>query len=149
MMWWVEEGGHREGPNLILQGLNVETAILRKQLADFLSSGPEAIMAPVAVRIYERTKKLESDVRTWFDTMRDKRMRTVDHFQGDIPQEKIHQAKAYPGSVYSFQNIFIAAKYLSIHLHWLMLAEIMVKITTCMQTYCPSEDTVFTQRSQA
>jgi hypothetical protein len=149
MMWWVEEGGHREGPNLVLQSLNVETAILRKQLADFLGSQPETIMSPIAIRIYVKAKKLEAEVRAWFDTMRDTSMRTVDYWQEEIINEKIQHARAYPGRVYTFQNIFIAAKYLSIHLHWLMLADIMAKVANWMQIHCPPEDIVFARISQA
>lgn len=149
MMWWVKEGGSRDQPNHVLQGLNVETTVLRKQLVEFLSSKPDSFMAPIAVRIYRKAKKLEAQVRTWFDTTADARMRTVEYSQGETPDETIHQATAFPGNVYTFDNIFIAAKYLSVHLHWLMLAEIMANITNWVQNNCVMESITAAQRAQA
>jgi hypothetical protein len=149
MMWWVKEGGARDQPNHVLQGLNVETTVLRKQLVEFLSSKPDNTMAPIAFRIYRKAMKLEADVRTWFDTTADARMRTVDYWQDETPDETAHNATAYPGNVYTFDNIFIAAKYLSVHLHWLMLAEIMANITNWVQNHCATENVSGAQRAQA
>lgn len=135
MLWWAMEGGSDTDPKHNLRKLNVETTVLKKQVAEFLTHEPDKTGMPTAIRIYKSAKQLEGQLKKFIDNTPDQIMRTIERWQDEIPESEIHRAEAYPGKVYSFANIFVGAKFLSIHLHRLILAEIMVRMATWIETH--------------
>lgn len=149
MMWWAMEGPADNGPKQALRRLNVETTVLRKQVADFFKVTPNRNDLPVAIRIYRKAKALDFELGHWFEDGPHLNMRRIDRWQEDVDDDNIHKATAYPGKVYDFDNIFIGAKFLSLHLHRLVLAEIMLEISTWIENCGACLSITCTQRQDA
>lgn len=148
MAWWVNARGESIQPYSITEGLNVETTVLRRQLADFLESAPDSASVLTAIWIYAKAKKLATEIRVWFNHSADGDQ-ILDYWQEDVPEETIHLSRAFPGRVYTFDDVFVAGRYLNVHLQWLALAEVMATISRWMQTQCPNLDLASAQRAQA
>jgi hypothetical protein len=127
--------GSIDSPKYALRKMNVETTILKKQVAEFLSTNPSSTGIPTAIRCYKTAKQLDNQLKKYMDNTPDQIMRSIERWQEEIPESEIHRADAYPGKVYSFSNIFIGAKFLSMHLHRLMLAEIMINMATWIENH--------------
>lgn len=149
MTWWLNEGADSNQPPHVMQGLTVETTVLRRQLADFLKSEPDSSRFLTAFWIHSKAKKLEVQVRRWYNTAADAKLQTVDYWQCEVPEDTIRLAQAHPGKVYTYDNIFIAAKFLNVHLQWLALAEIMATIASWVQNNCATGHATSTQKSEA
>lgn len=149
MMWWAMEGPADNDSKHALRLINVETTVLRKQVADFFSAGPERADFPTAFRIYRKAKTLEIELGRWFEEGPHLGMRRIARWQEDVPEDQIHRSSAYPGKVYDFDNIFIGAKFLSLHLHRLVLAEILIQISTWIGAYGACTSSTCTQRQEA
>ncbi|KAK6078930.1 hypothetical protein SCUP515_04369 [Seiridium cupressi] len=76
-------------------------------------------------------------------------MRHIDHWREDLPQVDTRGAQAFPGKVYPFETIFIGARFLSLHLYRLVLAETIALITTWIEDCGACVLTLTTQRQQA
>lgn len=132
-MWWAMEGSGDDGPKQAIRRLTIETTVLRRQVGDFFNTNPAKIEFPTAIRLYKKAKALDLEIGRWFQEGPHLRMRRIDRWQEDVADHDIHRALAYPGKVYEFDNIFIGAKFLSLHLHRLYMAEIMLQISTWIE----------------
>ncbi|KAH8195521.1 hypothetical protein TruAng_010306 [Truncatella angustata] len=149
MLWWALEGPVDDESKQALRRLNVETIILRKQVIDFMKNNPVRSEFPVALRIYRKAKSIDAEVARWFVDGPHLDMRRVQYWQDDVSEETIYRATAFPGKVYDFDNIFIGAKFLSLHLHRLVLAEILLQISSWIESCGVCLSSTCTERQEA
>jgi hypothetical protein len=149
MMWWAMEGPADDETKLALRQLNVQTTILRKQVADFFRENPNRTEIPTAIRIYKKAKELEEDLHYMLDNDQHLCMRRIARWQDEIPESDLHRATAYPGKVYEFDNVFVAARFLSLYLHRLVLAEILLQVSSWIEASGACASSTYSQRQEA
>ncbi|ORY55863.1 uncharacterized protein BCR38DRAFT_379870 [Pseudomassariella vexata] len=138
--WWASEGSTDE-PRHVLQRLNVEATLLRRQLTQFMAcediddEGAAREKTPMAYRILRKAKRLDAQLAAWFRGVGDVWQPKIDHVQDEVPENLLHRALAYPGNVYTFNSIWISAKFLNAHTHRLILAEIMAQIVDWLREH--------------
>lgn len=118
--------------------LNMKTTLIRAEADALLTSGPKtANNIGKALDLLRRAREIVLELGRWLENCQPSFPRFISGWVDDVPDIKLETAETFSGPVYSFPNVWIAAKHLNTNASRIMLSGIMVR---CVQWICSPSD---------
>lgn len=150
MEWWSQHIVSRKQGGHAALVLNMQTTLIRAEADALFASGPKtALKIDKALDLLHRAKELVAQLGRWLENCQPTWPKYMSGFAEGMPDEaRIHRAVVYPGlPVYTFPNVWVAAKHLNTNASRILLAGIIIR---CTEWICaPSDHTGTTDFADA
>lgn len=135
--WWGQHMVTNEAGHIALV-LNMKTTLIRAEADRLLTSGPKtADKVAKALDLLHRAREIVLELGKWLQNCPATYPKSVSGFADEVPDDALETATAFPGLLYTFPNVLIAAKHLNTNASRIMLSGIMVR---CIEWICAPSD---------
>lgn len=135
--WWGQHLLSDKSGHIALM-LNMNTTLIRAEADALLTGGPKtADKIDKALDLLRRARDIVLELGRWLENCQPTWPKSVSGWAAEVPDDQLCRAAAFPGLVYTFPSVWVAAKHLNTNASRIMLSGIIVK---CVQWICSPSD---------